>query len=967
MPELGDELTQKIVTKFVTEASDFLKTFDLVQQRIEQVKAQLKTFSKETEGNLTVVANAMKKTFAQQQMKLALDPTSGVSFTQAKANIADYNSAVTIALRQIRSEYAAYAAEQKTNSGLVVAAQKAEQEAVKQALKDEQVQQQELRQTQRIATQERLRELQQQATTVQTLSQQEAKAQTEASQQAKEAYKNEMLSRKEWAEFLKQDQAQKRQQTQEQIRESKQQALIIKELQKETKDAVNQTKDSYQGLRQVLSSFGGVGSTLATALTGPLGVILAIVAALKILTNQLKQAAQYGYDFAKATYQLQIGINAIRRTGVEITLQDVYNNLDKLQEKFGIFSRKELVEGSAALINLTRDFGLTRDQIFELQDAIATLAVVNGRAMDDVQRTVALAISSGYTEGLQRLGVSINRVTIALEAQRLGYGRNYMSLTEAQRAEATYNLILQKTAKYQDDLASYQLKAPGMIDSLKTSWKDLTTEIGNLVMVYGVYAKVLDVVLESIVNFVREVRRSKINELFMEQAGNIAGAIAVFEAYTDKLKGKPIVGSTEEIFNTAKRGFISDLKEPVIETGWLKNAIEETEKMTEELPPIAEEIGNKLLEIEEDYEERSADAWEDYLQDREDLFIQYGQKGEDIERQFTQKLEDLDIKVAQQNEDAWTNYYQDLEDINIWYNQAVEEANYDHQQDLLKAEEDFQNKMRDLRQSFLFDLEDAIRERDAKQAMLLIRQYNFDRQQAEQNRDDNIEDINRQYKIELAELKKQKARKLIELKDELNRRLAEIQLEYQRELEELAVWKQREYAERELWYQRELEQAKTNYDRQLEEANRYRDKQLYDLAKYMNKEYILQGRQLNYLYKLIEAYIGANGYLTKLWEAYNTYVSSISAIPSTLTPAQQFHWGGSFANGGEITVSKPTLAMFGERGTETATFTKGNKSNGAKGKIQIELLLSPDLEARIIDSAVGEVASEFETAISIKR
>ncbi len=694
-----------------------------------------------------------------------------------------------------------------------------------------------------------------------------------------------------------------------------------------------------KGFTGALSSLGSIGKFVFGSVLG-----ITAIGTLKNVVQWLQQAAQYGYEFSKSIYQLQIGINAIRRTGTEITLQDVYKNLDKLQSKFGVFSRKELVEGSAALINLTRDFGYTKEEIFALQDAIATLAVVNGRAMDEVQRTVALAISSGYTEGLQRLGVSINRVTIALEAQRLGYGRNYMSLTEQQRAQATYNLILQKTAKYQNDLETYQRTAPGRIDAAKVAFTNLATTVGETVI--PVWADLVEWLGKSAKELDDNIKKAR--ELAKTGVFSYGSRYGSAAQYT-------IVNLDE------------GMKEPVIETGFLKNRIEEEQKMAEELPPIAEEIGNKLLEIEEDFEDRSANAWEDYLQDKEDLLIQYGQKAEDIERQLVQKLEDLDIKVAQQNEDAWTNYYRDLEDINTWYNQAVEEANYDHQQDLLKAEEDFQNKMRDLRQSFLFDLEDAIRERDAKQAMLLIRQYNFDRQQAEQNRDDNIEDINRQYKIELAELKKQKARKLIELKDELNRRLAEIQLEYQRELEELAIWKQREYEERELWYQRELTQAKTNYERQLEEANTNRDKQLRELAKDMNKEYNLQGRHLNNLYKLIEAYIGPTGYLTKLWEAYNTYVGSISAIPSTLTPAQQFHWGGSFANGGEITVSKPTLAMFGERGTETATFTKGSKSSGAKGKIQIELLLSPDLEARIIDSAVGEVASEFETAISIKR
>ncbi len=724
---------------------------------------------------------------------------------------------------------------------------------------------------------------------------------------------------------------------------------------KKTKDAASSATTSYKDLSRVLSSFGGVGSVLATALTGSLGVILAIVAALKLFTDQLKLVAQAGYEFARATYQLQIGLNAIRRTGTEITLRDVYDNLDRLQAKFGIFSRKELVEGSAALINLTRDFKLTKDQIFNLQDAIATLAVVNGRAMDDVQRTVALAISSGYTEGLQRLGVSINRVTIALEAQRLGWGRNYMSLTESQRAQATYNLILQKTKKYQDDLESYQLKAPGMIDSATASWKDLKTAIGDLIIPLGVLAGLLDIVIEGWAEFARDMKESDLNGYFLELTGSMAGFIMVLKSWKTILKSDNPVELLADIFNAAKKAFQLDLEEPTIETGWLRNAIEEAEQMESELPPIAEELADKLLDIEKDFEDRSADAWEDYLRDKEDLLIKYGQKAEDIERQLAQKLEDLNIKVPQQNADAWTDYYQDLEDVNTWYNQAVKDANHDHQQDLLKAEEDFQNKMRDLRQSFLFDLEDAVRERDAKQAMLLIRKYNFDKQQAEQDREDNQEEINNNYKQELADLKVQKARKLAELKDELNQKLAQIQLEYQRELEELAIWKQREYEERELWYRRESEQIWDNYQDQMSDLRTQRTREIEDLADYLKDKYNYNKKWMDALYEYTKYIIGDTGLLTNLWKSYYALTQAVPTMPN-LTPAQTYHWGGSYANGGEITASKPTLAMFGERGTETATFTKGGKSGGERGQLSIKILLEDGLRAEIVNDALGEFA-----------
>ena len=233
------------------------------------------------------------------------------------------------------------------------------------------------------------------------------------------------------------------------------------------------TKYLNAAAQQSTSVWSNLGNAMQVAFgIGTYQLIMKVVQALQ-------QATVAGYDFAKATYQLSIGINALRRAGVDITLKDMYENLDSLQKKFGIFSKVELVEGAAAFANLVRDMGFTKDQIFELQGAVSTLAIVNGRAMDDVQRTVALALSSGYTEGLQRLGVSINRVNIALKAEELGYGRVYMTLTEAQRAEATQLLILEKTAKYADDVATYQETLAGSIDKTTGQIKDQNAMLGE--------------------------------------------------------------------------------------------------------------------------------------------------------------------------------------------------------------------------------------------------------------------------------------------------------------------------------------------------------------------------------------------------------------------------------------------------------------------------------------------------------
>jgi len=148
------------------------------------------------------------------------------------------------------------------------------------------------------------------------------------------------------------------------------------------------------------------------------------------------------------------------------------------------FTTQELVVGTASLLNLTRTFGFTKEQIFDLQESVLTLAVVNNRAADEVQRVVALALSSGYTEGLQRLGISINKVTIAQKAANLGWDKGYNSLTEYQRALSTYILIQERVAAYEEDLKN--IKKPLLVALMLQLLlgKNLKTRSGKTLFIY---------------------------------------------------------------------------------------------------------------------------------------------------------------------------------------------------------------------------------------------------------------------------------------------------------------------------------------------------------------------------------------------------------------------------------------------------------------------------------------------------
>jgi len=87
---------------------------------------------------------------------------------------------------------------------------------------------------------------------------------------------------------------------------------------------------------------------------------------------------------------------------------------------------------------------------------------------------------------------------------------------------------------------------------------------------------------------------------------------------------------------------------------------------------------------------------------------------------------------------------------------------------------------------------------------------------------------------------------------------------------------------------------------------------------------------------------------------------------------------GGYAQGGTVIANRPTKAIFGEAGLEMATFTplsrkgtdvnkifsnlSGGGSGDGSGKVQIELLLSPDLESRIVKNTLtktGQIVTKI--------
>lgn len=759
--------------------------------------------------------------------------------------------------------------------------------------------------------------------------------------------------------------------------------------------------------------FSVLGQAIGTALGfGTVQLIGKVIQGIRELIQYLSAAAQSGYEFAKGLYQLNVGVNALRRAGTDITFVDVLTQLQKLKKEFGIFATKDLVVGASAFLNLNRDMGFTKDQLFALQDAVATLAVVNGRAMDEVQRTVALALSSGYTEGLQRLGVSINRVTIAQEAATLGWDKGYTALTEQQRALATYNLILEKTKVYSEDLFEYQKTLPGQIDATSAEIIDINAKTGESLL--GVKL-LLEQTKRAWAEFVQWIADNSIVIEFLKEIENIISATAnktelprqhIYEPFS--MIGKAAADGTVQIKNIGdafveanKRAeeFYATVNGNVpTSLGGVNPAPPVSPKETglsEEQALALEGLSDKILNLQEQLDIDRRDLNIDLQRDLAQIEADGADKLEELAANHAQKMLDIANKASEQIRDASEKYTLDVKQTWDDYYSNVASAAEKHTNKLLKVEEDYQEKLKRIKEGFLMDLEDALHARDARQVLKLIKQYNLDRTQATRERDQNLKEEERTYREQLHELDKQRSERLKKLAQEFKLRTEEIIRQRDRELALEVEAYNHKIAQQVSQNEQDKIDRETRYAEDLADLNTHLQDKLKAIAQSLIDEGTLTGQGMDAIYNIMKQYIGPGGLMEALYMYYvqmrNAAMSmgGFKTPPMSQLPTNKAKGGieitksKSYASGGMEIANKPTVAVFGDAGPELHLFLplSGSLSNlsstgkselptmkkggEGKGKLQVEIMLGMGLEGKIIDRALNQVAEV--TLRSVKR
>ena len=798
---------------------------------------------------------------------------------------------------------------------------------------------------------------------------------------------------------------------------------------KKTTDGVQGLASRLGGITSGLSNLGGVGKLVFGSILG-IGAVQALQRVTRAFVDFAKEILQRGTEMTEVIFTLEVAIRGLQRIGLDTTIGSWTDQIQKLKKEFPFFPKREFIEATSLAALMTREFGFTEQQIANIVRQSAILAQVTGKDLTESVRGITFAIGSGYFESLQRAGVNISRAVVKNEALAQGYAGVYNELEPAIRASVTYSVIQNNLNSIQDDASEKARTFAGQVQILTSSLEDLKNLFGQVVTssdtfigtletlnelvgsIQSVYEALsglnldifapfkaftgIDTIIENIETLTVTLQALANTIVALGQVagtlGTIIGAIGtVAGAFGLDFLSETLEKVQEELFNLERS--LGDLaKTEKIEIPIKIGELEFDEEDYQEILDATEELNEKIFEIEEDAAKRRLDVFEDYRSDVEKNAEGHYRKMEDLAQDHQDKLDDIELKRSQKIADEITNYNLRVADAQRDAAFRREEAERKYRERELKDERKFQEKLRQLRENFLFDLEDAVRERDARQIIRLIRQYNLRRDQMVREEKLSKDDKQSAFEEDLRQIEFQRQERLRQLAVEHSRRLKEIDIQAERERTKAALEFQRRQADEQERWNKQKEERNERLAEQLADLDTATQERINKIISGLQEEYGLTNEQLDAIALLWENTYGPDGRIDVAIGYTLARMAQLLAWMNLMKAQQQaFKFAnippggylgtppddaGGQAKGGTIIARKPTVALFGEAGPEMATFTPlnnlaettpfgGQAPEGARdskmGKLRLEMLLSPDLEARIVDDTLNEVADVIYT------
>lgn len=820
----------------------------------------------------------------------------------------------------------------------------------------------------------------------------------------------------------------------------------ISKLLKETKSGVSQAEKELKKFgdtaeKETKKAEGGFKNFLGNAKTLAVGIAAAfagtIVAAVKKLTDK-------AIELDVAITNLSVSANAAAREfGTVVgTGESWRQTITELGKELRIYSEKELANASSRLIDMTKRLGLTEEQMQTLLRRTADLSAGKVDLEGGIERVTAAM--RGEAESAEYLGLSLNENTVKAYAEAQGIV--WKNLSDSEKAQQRYNLFLEQSNELQGRAAIFAKTRAGKEAQLSAILENQGAVIGQQLMPLreGYAQLILNLTQQTeggasvIQNALAAIAASFV-ALGASAVAGVNNTITVITSLADiankvqdailygtdvgdaidadfaKIneamnKQGEIVTSFGDTWNTAfndiRDGWQEQAKnqeqaseefsqypvpDPEKVKEWSDASIKALDSYGSELLDLQDDIANKSEQLEEDHIDALGDIQDEYTDALADAESKRAEALADAEKTRTESLAELEKDTAKQRQDIIEGTRKELADLEKETNRTLKEEQANFNRDELRETEDHLNSLRMLRQRYLDDIDNAVKNRDARALVEARKRYNEEKNQQEEAFSTNQRRSREDQDLRLQQIREEESRRADEImvaQEEELRNLSENEAEKRAEIEK-SYQEQRLKAEEN--YQQEatraqerrdeqLQKEQENYEKEKEQIDQQISERLEQIAKGLADQDDITDEEAKNILETFAEYFGADGEIDKLMadfanrrraklEIQVAFETSGDTTPaSSPTQDYQTHFGNvpSFAGGGSMFANRPTLVQFGEV-PEMATFTPLSKIGGrGPQRVEIDLKMSgsapPGIRSSDRDAIAGVLLNALQEA-----
>jgi len=680
------------------------------------------------------------------------------------------------------------------------------------------------------------------------------------------------------------------------------------------------------------------------------------------LKSKLEELYQIGLKYSEANYKMAVAIKEhdVALGGLGFTMAEVSEHADMLADTYKL-DRLESKELMSQAMLTTHELKLTKDQIEELTKSAAIMGTVFGEDATAMLTVFTNYLTSNYISGMQQLGFDIDENTMRVEAIKRGYIEFGEELDKHTMKMVGLEMIQERANDLSQDAASYTETLAGKHDELTERMGIVAEKIGSVWAPAMLKLKEFAVeAAEAATESIMELFETLAKALFMidahlnaarrarEQAAAETGVTPGYGGRRDPKYGE-FVARERELYEQ----FVPEEMEKSVRE--YMNLIGQSLDKTEEVETALGSVQARLSSIMGEYIDTVIEAADATAQELKKIEEEYERRADKLALNLSRQLAQLEEAMAKRRKDAWNKLVDSQVEINKRASEKRAEIERRHQEDAEREKKEHLLRMKRMEEDFLLSLEDAVRERDAKQVLLLKRQYSIERKRAKEDWSIRKKQRQEDYKLRLHET-------------EVQRRLA-LQARHEAYIEELEQLAEQE-AERRA-------RLIDNYDRQLKDLRDNLMLRLKDKYDYIVDDLELTDMHIDSLMDRLNRFYGENGWLDSLWDyATASAAQSAALLASSMgleSVAPTTTGGGDrytpYQRGGTFYATSPTMLKVGET-PERVDITRLSAATGAVRepratgggqavRIDLNVLADDRLIVEVADQTMNEVADVY--------